>query len=738
LPLVLIFEDLHWGDYSTLDLISYLARQRHSAKLMVIGTYRPADLIITGHPLKLVKQELVGKQQCEELPLEYLTEAAIEEYLTLRFPGNTFRADLARLIHERTDGNPLFLVTVTDYLLSEQLIDRVSGQWELTEEIENINVGVPDSIKQMIEKQLDHLDDAHRSALEAASVAGAHFTTFGVVAALKEDQTSIEARCEELANHHQFIREAGIRVKPNGETITRYAFIHALYQNVLYEGLSLSKRIQFHRRIGDGLEALYGEEAATIAAPLAMHFERASDPGRAAKYFQRAADNAIRRFAYREAVVLSRRGLELLLTLPQTRERAEQELGLHLTMGMPLIATEGYAAAEVGAVYLRARELCRELGEPPDLSEVLWGLWTFYTLKAELPTARKVAEELLRFTQRLTNPALAVRGHWALEATFTHLGEFGLAIEHYDKALALHDPNQHINDGDALHPGVAMPCFAAWSLWLLGKPDQALMRIQEGLRLAREVEEPLSLAHALLFAAILHQFRREPEAALERATAAVDLSSQHGLVLYHAMATIMQGWVLSDYGRHPEAIERINHGLAALQATSTDLVRPHFLGLLAQSLLSAGRYDEALEKLEEALSLAERGGERYYEAELYRLRGAVLLKQAGWTGSTSEIKPIVTTAVARARDCFKQSFAIAGKQQARSWELRTAMSLYEIDLDPTKQSKALLTEIYEQFTEGLTTGDLREADALLGHSSQTTNQADSPCRNTNPRLNSVS
>ena len=373
-PLVLIFEDLHWSDYSTLDLVSYLARHRQRAKLMVIGTYRPADLIITGHPLKSVKQELVGKHQCAELPLEYLAEATIGEYLSLRFPENVFPAELARLIHERTDGNPLFLVNAADYLLSEKLITQINGRWELAIGTEHINLGVPDSIKQMIEKQLDHLDPLQRRILEAASVAGVKFSTFDVVAALKEDRARVEAGCEELARQHQFIQEARIRVLPSGEAITRYRFIHALYQNVLYERSALSRRMHFHLRIGEQLEALYGEDAKAIAAQLAMHFERAGNHKRAAKYFQRAADNAIRRFAYHEAVLLSRRGLKLLSSLPDTPERAEQELCLQLTLGMPLIATEGGSPlCEPELRHLRGREpdTCEQnqqegdLGQPP-------------------------------------------------------------------------------------------------------------------------------------------------------------------------------------------------------------------------------------------------------------------------------------------------------------------------------------------------------------------------------------
>jgi predicted ATPase len=472
--------------------------------------------------------------------------------------------------------------------------------------------------------------------------------------------------------------------------------------------------MQFHRRIGEQLEALYGEDARAIAAQLAMHFERAGNHKRSAKYFQLAADNAIRRFAYHEAVLLSRRGLELLLSLPDTPERAEQELCLQLTLGMPLIATEGYAAAEVGAVYLRARELCRQLGDPSDLSEVLWGLWTFYTLKAELRTARKVAEELLQFTQRLSDPELAVRGLWAMEATFTHLGEYKLAVEHYEKAVRLYDPKQHLNGGYALHPAVAMPCFAAWALWLLGKPDQARDRIQEALKLAREIEEPLSLAHALLFGSILHQFRREPEAAIELATAAFDVSNEHGLVLYRAMAMIMQGWALNEYERHAEAIARINHGLEALQTTGTKLVRPHFLGLLAEALLSVRRYDEALEKLQEGLELAERGGERYYEAELYRLKGEIVLKQAGWIDMGKKNK-VGNSVIDHAENCFDQSMTTAKKQQSRSWQLRTATSLFRLYYGGDRQEKgvALLKEACETFSDGLITPDLRDAKVLL-------------------------
>src|SRR5499426_4043411 len=259
LPLVLILEDLHWSDYSTLDLISYVARQRHPARLMLIGTYRTVELIVSGHPLKAVKSELLAKQECEELPLEYLSRDVIAGYLNVRFPVNRFPAKLAALIHQRTEGSPLFMVNAVDYLVAEGLIKECDNCWKLVVDIRNVEVGVPESIKQMIEKQLDHLGAEEQRTLATASVAGAEFSTLAIVSGLGEDRAAVEARCDGLARQRQFIQDCGVQELPNGEALTRYGFIHALYQNVLYDRVPPSKRVQLHRRLGDLGEELYGE-----------------------------------------------------------------------------------------------------------------------------------------------------------------------------------------------------------------------------------------------------------------------------------------------------------------------------------------------------------------------------------------------------------------------------------------------------------------------------------------------
>lgn len=704
-PLVLILEDLHWSDYSTLDLISYLATQRRPAHLMLIGTYRDVELNVSGHPLKAVKQQLHAKQLCKEMPLEYLTAAATRDYLTVRFPGNKFPAELATLIHERTDGNPLFMVNTVDYLLETGLIvARAGGGWNLSVDIDKFELGVPDNIRQMIERQVELLDVDKQRTLEAASVTGVEFSTLALAAGLEEDPLVVEERCVELARQRQYIQDRGIHELPNGEVTSRYGFVHALYQNVLYERLPETRRAQLHRLIAERGERVYGERAAEISVELAMHFERGRDYLRAAHHLKLGANTANRRFAYQEAVALARRGIELIGKVPETREVANEALCLHLTLGVPLIAIEGYASPDVGRIYSKAREIYERLGDSPDISEVLWGLWTFYALSADLETARDIAEEFLRLSERLPYPGLALRGHWALETTFTHLGNFELAVEHFEKALAAYDPTQHRDDSFlyALNPGVAMPCFAAWALWFLGFPDQSLQRIEEALNLARELSEPHGMAHAALFASVLYQIRRDTLMAQYYAEAVLDISREHGLALYGAMATIMQAWSLSRVGDVRESIAQIREGLAALDATGTFLVRPHFLTLLAEVFSKINEMDEALLLLDEAMAMVNSKGERYYEAELYRLKGEMLLKQA-------------TTNQATAEECFKRSMTIAQSQKAKALQLRTALSLTRLYRSQGKvdAARSLLTPIYESFTEGFETEDLRDAAVLL-------------------------
>jgi predicted ATPase len=703
--LVLLLEDLHWSDFSTLDLISYVARRRRAAHLMLVGTYRPAELMASGHPLKTVKQELVAKQQCDELPLQYLTEVAVRRHLAARFPANRFPAALGALIHQRTEGNPLFMVNTIDHLIAERLIGLDEQGWVLTAAIDTVQVGVPDSIRQLIENQFDRLDARDQYIVEAASVAGVEFSAAAVSAVLGDDLENVEIRCDELSSQHQFMRFCGTQLLPNGQTVSRFRFVHAVYQQVLYERMLASRRVHAHQRIGHCGEEVYGTRTSEIAAELAMHFEQATDYRRAARYLHQAAVNALRRSAYREAIVLSRRGLELLARLPDTDEDARQRLWLQMTLGVPLIATEGYAAPEVGRVYLKAREICQRLEPTPELSQVLWGLWTFHAVRAELSTALAIANEFLQLAERGTYPGVALRGHWTMEITCTHQGHFRPALDHFERALSLYGSDRERGDvmGDALDAGIAVRGFAAWARWFIGEPDRALVPIQEAVALARHLSEPHGLAHALAFAAVCHQLRRERPTAKQYADEAIAVSAEHGLPLYQAMARIVRGWALVGRGNDEQAAEEMRQGLAAWQTTGARLMRPHFLALLAEACAPTPRDDSGLRLLDEALALCESTGECYYQSELYRLKGERLL--------THPRQHDTEAAVAS----FERSLAIARHQGALSLELRAAVSLAR--LHQRRPSSAtvhdVIRPVYERFQEGFDTLDLREARSLL-------------------------
>lgn len=696
-PIVLILEDLHWSDYSTLDLISYLANQRHAARLMVIGTYRPVELTFSKHPLRAVKQELLAKQLCQELSLDYLSEEKVGAYLSLKFPANRFPPELAALIHDKTEGNPLFLVNAVDYLIAVGAIIEDESGWTLGVELERVEVGVPRSVVEMIEKQLDQLDEDEKRMLEAASVAGIEFSSLAIAAALGDDKT---ARCDELVRRGQFIQHRGIEELPDGESTARYGFIHALYQNVLYDRLSTAKCVQMHQRIGERGEEIYGERVTEIAPELAMHFERSRDYKRAARYLEHAAHNAIRRFAYREAVALAKRGLHLLGELPDTVEKARQELGLQLTIGLPLAATKGYAHPDVGVAYSRARELCGRLGETIELPKVLWGLWAFHMLRAELATAREIANQFLRLAEN--SRLLTMRGHLALEVTLLNMGDFVQCEEHFKKALSVYNRERDRDDAFlySQDSGVAICSHVARALWLLGRPDQALRQINEALRLAHETSEPHSLAHAFYFASFVHHLRGENVKAEEYADAAIALSREHRLPLYEAMSSIIRGWVVFQRGSQSDGIEEMRKGLTEHQATGTQLTRPHYLMLLAEALRKLGRSGEALGVLDEAMELIHSRDEAHSLAEIHRIRGEILFDSA---------------LPEQAEEAFVQSLTIAKRQSAKSWELRTATSLvrlYRYRGEPL-EAHDLLAQTYNSFTEGFDTADLREAKVLL-------------------------
>jgi len=502
-PLVLVLEDLHWSDYSTLDLISYLARRPDRARLMVVATYRPVEVVLGEHPLKGVKRELQAHKLCHELPLGYLSEEAIAQYLTIRFPRHRFPKRLARLVHRRTEGNPLFMVNAAEYLAEAKLIVEQEGQWQLRLPLDEIELGVPENIRQLIEKQVERLSAEERRVLEGASVVGMECSTVAIAAGLDDDPARIEEQCERLVQRHQFLLSARLVELPDGTVTPRYKFAHILYLEVPYSMIPASRRSLIHGRIGERGVAIYGDHVDEIAAELAMHFEDARDWPRAVQYLLMAAENANHRSAHHEALALARRGLQVLKALSGPSEQSEQELRLHITYLISLMSVKGFAASEVEQVYERARELGWRQGASPELFKILWLLGVFYYFRAELRPARELAEQLLELASGLHDTALLIEAHRALGVTLVEAGDLTVALKHLKEVIVLGETRSGSDlSFTGQDPRVVSHCFAARALWALGYPDQALDKICTALHRAQQLGHPQSSVVAAHFAAI--------------------------------------------------------------------------------------------------------------------------------------------------------------------------------------------------------------------------------------------
>ena len=417
-PLVFILEDLHWTDYSTLDLLAALAQRKEPARLLLIGTYRPVDVILSEHPLKSLKQELDLHKQCTELPLEAFSLTHIDDYLDRRFPDHCFPEELPRLLYQRTDGNPLFVVNGADTLVSHGVIVQEADTWQLQGEVTAIAVEVPENLRQLITRHVSHLRPDEQQVLETASVVGGEFATAAVSAALEAEDLPLEQICESLARRGPFLQAVGIQEWPDGTLSGHYRFTHTLYREVLYQQLLATRRMRFHRRIGLRLETAYGAAASTIATELAVHFEEGREYHRALQPLQQVAQTAIQRGANHEALAALTKALTLLSTLPDTRERAQQELALCMALGPVLIAIKGNAAPDVEQTYTRARELCHQLGETTQLFPALFGLRSYYLMWGEIQAAHNLGTELLDVAQQAEDQDWLIEAHVALSSTF--------------------------------------------------------------------------------------------------------------------------------------------------------------------------------------------------------------------------------------------------------------------------------------------------------------------------------
>jgi class 3 adenylate cyclase/predicted ATPase len=706
-PLILIFEDLHWIDTETQGFLDVLSESVASARLLLLVNYRPE-----------YRHEWGQKTYYTQLRLAPLGQAEVEELLAFLLGSDASLTPLKQMILEKTQGTPFFMEEVVQTLAEEGVLSGERGQYRLEHAPSVLHISP--TVQGVLAARIDRLGAEEKALLQQLAVIGRELPLSlvrQVVSYPEEDLYGLLAALQ----HKEFLYE-----QPAFPEV-EYRFKHALTQEVAYGMVLQDRRRGLHERTARAIEELYNATVEDHYGELAHHYSHSDNTQKAIDYLRRAGQQAVQRSANVEAISHLTKGLALLKTLPDTLERAQQELTLHLTLGGPLQAIRGFSSPEVKATYARARELCQQVGETRQLFPALLGLRTFHQVRGEFRTARELGEQLLSLAQREHDPALLVEAYWALGSTLCQLGEFGAARAYQEQSLTLYDAQRYSSHEFlyGLEPGVFGLGYAALVLWQLGYPDQARQQSAAAWTLAQERSYPYSLAAARGYAAMTHQLRREQPLTQEWVEAGITLAREHGFPGLLGEGAVLRGWARAEQGQSEEGISQIRQGLATYEAIGAGLFHSYYLALLAEAYGKAGQAEDGLAALGEALTVVDKSGERFYEAELYRLKGELMLQREarGWRLETSppspqasSLKPLVSRAVEQeAEGYFLKAIEITRQQQAKSLELRAVMSLSRLwqQQGKKKEARQLLAEVYGWFTEGFDTKDLQEAKALL-------------------------
>lgn len=699
-PLVLVLEDLHWSDQATLEVVAALARRVAPAALLVVATYRAAAAGDRG--LAALVGELAPRRPtCEQLELRGLDEDAVAALVRARLDASAVPADLVALLAERAGGNPLFLTALVDHWASDGLVSASDGAVQARVSLDELRHGIPATLRQLVDHQVTQLAAGDRAVVEASSVVGVAPESAAVAAALGQDDEAVEQRMAALSHPAGMLTRGEAAGWPDGTVTSVFGFRHSLYQQVVHDAIPAGRRARLHRSVGERLAAAFGDDPAARAADLAHHFVLGGDAERAVPALVSAAEVALRRSGHVEAIELLGQARSWVARLPPGEERLRWEGRVEAMIAPALIATHGWAAAEVRHAYERALELSEQIGDHALTDSVLYGLATWHEYRAEYETSQALMERRLRLRERQP-AAVRVEAHELLACSSFHQGGFEAALGHVEEALASYDAREHIGlmalYGE--NPAVSSRHWAAHAQWFLGYPDRALRTIEEALAVAADLAHSFSLSHAQEHAGYVRQYRREPDRVLHHAEETVRLAGQQGYAYRRATGTMLRGWGLAATGETATGLDELSAGLDAYRATGAAMDLPYFLGLLADVHLRAGRPDEASEALDEARTIPRARG-YFYEPELLRLRAEVLDRQGR--------ADLAAAARRRALD-------VARGLGARSLALRAASSAVEHADGERERARAveLLRPLYGWFTEGFDTPDLRRAAALLG------------------------
>jgi serine/threonine protein kinase/predicted ATPase len=662
-PVVLFLDDVHWADVSTIDLLGYLAPKLSHLRVLLLVTYRPTDLTVSRHPFLRLKADLSAHGALRDVAITFLSQADVAQYVSSQLQEAP--ADLAGLIYRKTEGSPLFMVDLVRYLREHSAL----ADWAV--EIER---NVPESLRGMIERKLEGLDDPARQLLRVAAIQGFQFDSAIIAQVLERDPADVEDSLQSLDRVHGLVQLLREQEFPSRLFSLRYQFVHVLYQSALFASVSPSRKAAWSAKVAGALEAGYGERKATVAAELALLFEMARDPWRASEHFLAAAEVASSRFATREALAFARRGLACLSAAGDGVDIKRRELALQKALLVPLGVLEGYGSPATERVSQRIIELAEHLEDHGSLFAALDGACFVHMVRGECDAAARIADRMLAIADQSGNDVSQMNARmWAMIARH-HLGDLFAAQRHADACIALGTPsNQAARLTSIFDPVVATLVESARNLWIMGDTRRSVERTSRAIELAREIRHPDSLSFALLFHGWIHGHREEWDTCLGSTAEAIAFCAEHGLVQTMAWNHCVHGWALAHTGKSAD-------GLVELQSAIEDSVRifgqvamPQFLFMLAEVLILRGDHARALEEVERILSATNTSRDRYFNAELHRLAAECYL---------AFDEPEAAEAA------LQQAIATARAQGAKTFELRGATALARLWANRHEKARA--------------------------------------------------
>jgi predicted ATPase/energy-coupling factor transporter ATP-binding protein EcfA2 len=682
-PVLFVVEDLHWIDASTLEFLGQFIGEGPHSRILTVLTFRPE-----------FKTPWPALAHQTTLALNRLTRRQVAEWVR-RDAGGALPESLIAQIYQRTRGVPLlveeFIRMAHESAMFEPAGLAPSRGAARTREL-------PATLQELVTARLDRMSSNHE-VVKLAATLGREFDYKLLAAVVTIDEQTLRAELAKLVS-------AGILFVKGQPPECVYLFRHALLEEALYSAISESEHWRFHQLVGEAIEARFTHLAEMQPELLAEHFTEAGIIEKAIAYCLKAGLRSRDRFAHVESIGHLTKGLKLLEKLEASPERDSRELELLGPLGTAYIASRGYAAPEVGPVFDRARALCERVGQTPQLFVMMWGNFEFHIVRGDLRVCAELANEAMTFGDRLKDPGILMEALFLKGITRLYRGDFAGARDCYDRAIADFDDRKRTAFWARLvgqDAGVTHRCYLALALWHLGFPEQALRLNGEMLELARAIHHPFSLEYALHHTGWLYQHCRLGMQAQAAGDEQIRIATEQGFRFWHASGTLYAAGGLLLQGRLQQGLRLLKKGLEAYRSTGAELAVPYYLSMLADGCMQAGRFAEAREAVNEALTLVEKNDERFQEAELHRLKGELWLAESGDQNA--------------AEGCFRCAVEIARRQQSKAWELRATISLGRLLQKQGRREEAfrLLSAAHSAFAEGFKTPDLVDAGALLGN-----------------------